>query len=213
MLAAAALEESGKILVDHTSPQGPQVTHVRGILLANAQENLRELGVLGPYLEALPAEARAQLEGVIASTWIDVRIAEIHYVTGERVCKSHGLTDRDFQLLGDRLANRIAETFLGITARGARNAGLEAFVFVMRQNGRMWNRMYMGGGCTVTQYGPKELVLEDHGNPLLNHHGFRVGYNAYMKAMSSLFCKTVFVRSVRPSQPGPNRLATRFSWV
>jgi len=40
-----------------------------------------------------------------------------------------------------------------------------------------------------------------------------VGYNAYMKAMSSLFCKTVFVRPVRTSQPGPARLATRFSWV
>jgi hypothetical protein len=77
----------------------------------------------------------------------------------------------------------------------------------------MWNRMYLGGGCMVTQLGPKEIVLEDWGNPLLGFRPFRIGYNGYMKAMSSLFCKVVFVRTVPASQPGDDRLATRFSWV
>lgn len=207
------LEPSGKVVLEYTSPHGPKVTHVRGILLANAQNNLRELGVWEQYLARLPEVARGQLSGVIAATWMDVDIAAVHYQTAGQVCFENGIGERDFEQIGDKLAARIAETFLGMTIRSARNAGLESFVFVMRQNGRMWDRMYMGGGCMVTQHGPKEIVLEDHGNPLLDLRSFRVGYNAYMKAMSSLFCKTVFVRAVRPSQPGPGRLATRFSWV
>jgi len=213
MHVAAPLEPSARVVLEYTSPHGPKVTHVRGILLANAQTNLRELGVWERYLAALPAHARGPLASVIAASWIDIDVACLHYQIAGRILNEAGIGDREFAQIGDRLATRVAETLLGMLIRGSRNAGLEAFVFVMRQNGRMWDRMYMGGGCMVTQYGPKELVLEDHGNPLLGLHPFRVGYNAYMKAMSSLFCKTVFVRPERASLPGNDRLATRFSWV
>jgi hypothetical protein len=211
--AAQELNYSSKALLDYTSPHGPRVTHVRGILLANAQNNLREFGILEHYLEALPEHARGPLKGVIASSWIDMEIAVLHYRTADAMAKKHGVSEASFRSVGDRLAARLAETFLGTSIRAARNAGLESFLFVMKQSDRMWNRVYMGGGCLIRQVGPKEIVREDRGNPLLSLPSFCIGYNAYMKAMSSLFCKTVFVRPALASEPGPDRLATRFSWV
>jgi hypothetical protein len=60
--------------------------------------------------------------------------------------------------------------------RGARNSGIEAMPSILKQNDRSFARMYKGGRTMVTEYGPKEMVIEDSGNPLLSVRPFRSGY-------------------------------------
>jgi hypothetical protein len=214
MQGIAQLEPASQIVLDHSSAHGATVTHIRGILLANAQNNLKQFGVYESYLELLPSSARGQLEGVIASSWIDIETALAHYATLQEVGAKHDIYHAGVvTTIGAQLASRISQTFLATAAKTARNGGLEAFLFVMRNNDRIWDRIYRGGGTTVLQLAPKEIVLEDRGLRLLECEAFRRGYLAYLKAITSLFCKSAFLNPARARRPGPFTIATRISWV
>ena len=204
----------GRVLLHHTSAHGPTVTHVRGILLANAQQNLKDFGLYQHYLELLPSSARGHLEGLIAASWIDIELALIHYMTVEQVAIARNIDQSSaVDEVAARLADRISHTFLATAAKAARDAGIEAFLFVMKNNNRVWDRIYMGGSTSVLHYGPKEIIIEDQGLPLLGCAAFRLGYYAYFKAMANLLCKAAFIRPARPREPHPHSIATRVSWV
>jgi hypothetical protein len=205
---------AGRVLLHHTSAHGPTVTHVRGILLANAQQNMKDFGMYQHYLELLPPTARGHLEGLIAASWIDIELALIHYMTVEQVAIQRNVDQSSaVEQVAARLADRISRTFLASAAKAARDAGIEAFLFVMKNNNRVWDRIYMGGSTAVLHCGPKEIIIEDHGLPLLSCAAFRLGYHAYLKAMASLLCKAAFIRPARAQQPHPHTIATRVSWV
>ena len=201
-----AADASGELAFEHVSAQGPRVKQIRGILLVNAIDNLREWGVYDRYLEALPAHARSVLPAVIASSWVDMDVAITHYETTENL----GIDERRAQEAGDRLGDRIAKTFLGMTLRTARSAGLDVFGFVIRRNPKMWDRMYKGGGTRMRQLGPKETVLEDFGNPIFRFPLCRVGYYAYWNSIVRLCCRDFRV-TPQPSSDNA-RLVTHFSW-
>jgi hypothetical protein len=162
------------VLFDHVSAHGPKVKQVRGILLVNALANLREWGVYDRYLERLPAQSRYTLPAVIASSWVDIDVATTHYEASAEL----GIDEQRARDAGDRLGERIAKTFMGMTLRTARGAGLDAFGFVLKRNPTMWDRMYQGGGTRLRQVGPKEMVLEDYGNPVFRFPLCRIGYYA-----------------------------------
>jgi hypothetical protein len=111
------------------------------------------------------------------------------------------------------LAGRITETWLGAVVRGARNSGVEAMASILKQNDRSFSRMYKGGRTLVTEYGPKEMQIEDNGNPLLSFRHFRSGYLGFMKGLAALFTKSAFIKTVPMQTPHPHGMATRFSWV
>jgi hypothetical protein len=212
--ATAHPSSMGKTLLEHSSAHGSTVTHIRGILLANAQRNMMEYGVYELYLKLLPPKVRGHLEGVIASSWIDMEVALVHYTTAELIAVRENIDPLTAaESVGSRLAERISQTFMGAAVKTARNGGLEAYLFVMKQNHRVWDRIYKGGGTAVFQRGPKEIVLEDRGLPLLGCSVFRMGYLAYLKAMAALFCRAAFVNPAPPRCRNPNTIATRVSWV
>lgn len=55
-----------EILLDHESTHGPKVTHLRGLLLMNALDNLRGWGVYEKYLQLITPEYRSLLQSTIA---------------------------------------------------------------------------------------------------------------------------------------------------
>jgi len=200
---------SAQVVLDYRSPHGPTVTHMRGVMLVNSLANLQQWGVYERYLELLPEPARSTLTAVIAASWVEAEYAVRHYEVADRL----GISDGDAQAAGEALAERIAETYLGSLRRAAERAGVEPFTYVMSNNHRTWERMFQGGGCTLTQHGPKDLVLEDHGNPLVGFRMYRVGYLAYMKAQAAMFCQAAFVKQEPPRPSEPHRLVTRFTWL
>jgi hypothetical protein len=199
---------SGELLIDHVSAQGAQVTHIRGILLMNALDNLREWGLYERYLELLPQHARYMLQSVIASSWVEIAVASTHYEASEQL----GIEPGRAAEAGERLGARIAKTFMGMTLRTARSAGLDALGFVLRRNAGLWDRMYQGGGTRLRELGPKEMLLEDFGNPIFGFELCRVGYYAYWNAIGKL-CSRDFRVTSRPSEHSDTaRLVTHFSW-
>lgn len=202
-----------EVLLEYTSPHGPLVTHLRGTVLADMQKNLRDLGIYDRYMSALSPESRERLSAAIASSWIEIGSALEHYTLIEQIAVELRLTDEQIEEIATRIVRRATETFIGSMVRATRSAGVESFAYVMSKNDRLWDRFYMGGGCTVTVHGPKELTLENHGNPLFGLRMFRVGYDAYTKVLTGLFCKTAVIKGVRPRHPRQHTLATRFSWV
>jgi hypothetical protein len=194
--------------VDHVSAHGPKVTQLRGILLVNALANLREWGVYDRYLERLPPDARYTLPSIIASSWVDVGVAITHYEASAQL----GIDEVRAEDAGVRLGERIAKTFMGMTLRTARGAGLDAFGFVLRRNHTMWDRMYQGGGTRLRQLGPKEMELEDFGNPIFGFELCRIGYYAYWNAIGRLCCRDFRITPRASAGLDDGRLVTHFSW-
>ena len=199
---------SGALLVDHVSAHGTRVKQVRGILLMNAIANLREWGLYERYLEQLPQNARYTLQGVIAASWVDIGVAITHYEASAHL----GIDEGRAADAGDRLGDRIAKTYLGMTLRTARGAGLDAFGFVLRRNNTMWDRMYQGGGTRLRQLGPKEVLLEDFGNPIFRFELCRIGYYAYWNALGRLCCRDFSITPRASARLDDDRLVTHFTW-
>jgi hypothetical protein len=179
------------------------------MLLVTFLAKLSEQGLEEQYVSALPPALRGGLNGVIASSWVEAELAMTHI----QVCQGLGVADEKAEELGHDLASRIADTWLGTIVRAARNSGIEAMSAVLKQNDRSFSRMYKGGRTMVTEYGPKEMVIEDHGNPLLSLQLFRCCYLGFMKGLADLFTKSAHVRFVPPQQHDRHGIATRFSWV
>jgi hypothetical protein len=198
----------GELLVDHVNSHGSQVRQIRGILLVNAIANLREWGLYECYRERLPQDARYTLEAVIAASWVDVDVAITHYEASAHL----GIDEARAADAGKRLGDRIAKTFMGMTLRTARGAGLDAFGFVLRRNHTMWDRMYQGGGTRLRQLAAKEMLLEDYGNPIFRFDLCRIGYYAYWDAIGRLCCRDFRITPDVSSRPDDGRLVTHFSW-
>jgi hypothetical protein len=209
MRTARDAASAGRVVVDYKSPDGPTVTHIRGMLLSNSLSSLRALNLEQRYFDMLPASARSELNGIIASSWVEIEVAMLHFGAFEGL----EVPDEKIEELGRPMAGRITETWLGAVVRGARNSGVEAMAAILKQNDRSFSRMYKGGSTIVTEYGPKEMAIEDHGNPLLSLRPFRAGYMGFMKGLTALFTKSAFVKLVPMQTPDPHGLATRFSWV
>lgn len=209
MSAADSRSFEAQVLLDYISPRGATVTHMRGTLLVNSIENLRAIGQYDRYVSLLPAAHREAILYAIAASWIPIELASLHY----EACDQLLLDDTQFSRLGGLTAARLAETFLSSVLRATRTAGVDAMWFALKQNDRLWDRMYQGGGVCVIQTGPKDLVLENQGLPFVGSRYWRSVYIRYLHALGSMFSRVAFVKAVHPRVPHPHRIAIGGSWV
>ena len=198
-----------EVVLDYVSPLGPNVTHMRGTLLVNSLDNLRTLGLYDRYLEALPPSHQEVIPYTIAASWIPIDIALIHYET----CDAIGLSEEQLEKMGEMMATRVADTFLATVLRTTRNAGVESFWTALSQNHRLLERMYQGGGMAVLKTGPKDLILENTGLPVVTSRYWRQVYVYYMKAVSGLFTKVAYAKLVQPRVAHVHSIAVACSWV
>lgn len=204
-----AASPTGEIVVDHISSEGPTVTHMRGLMVVSSLSNLRAAGLFPRYQDSLPAAHRDGILYAIASSWVPVELALAHYHTIDRL----NLGPAEVRNLGALMAQKVAESILSVALRTLRDAGVSTIWRLLAQQDRVWDRMYQGGGVTVLKTGPKDVVLENHGLPLLESRYFRAAHVAYLHAVSSLFTKVVFTKQVRAREPHPHRIAIAGSWV
>jgi hypothetical protein len=198
-----------EVILDYTSPFGSNATHMRGTMLVNSLDNLRALGLYERYLDKLPASHRDVIPFTIAASWIPIDIALVHYET----CDALGLDDDQLRQLGEMMAKRVADTFLGTVLRASRNAGVEGIWSALKQNHRLLERMYQGGAMSVLRTGPKDFVLENRGLPIVTSRHWRAAYVHYMNAVSSMFTKVAYIKLARPQVPHPHSIAIACSWV
>lgn len=209
MLAARTSLLPGPVLVDYQHPEGHTITHVRGIMLANTRDNLRGIGLYEDYQRLLPEPARSALAEAVASAFIPVEHVLAHY----QACDRLPISAEQFALFGRRQAERVRDTFLGITLQRARSLGLTDLKAMLGRVGQLHERIYRGGGCAAIELGPKDVHFEISGFPFAECHAFRSGWVAYTEAFSALFVRVATAKQTRPRTPHPHRLALRVSWV
>ena len=198
-----------EVILDYTSPLGPDTTHMRGTLLVNSLDNLRALGLYDRNLALLPKTHRDVIPYTLAASWIPIDIALAHYET----CEALGLDQHQLKQMGEMMAKRVADTFLGTVLRASRNAGVEGLWLALKQNHRLLGRMYQGGGMSVLKTGPKDLILENTGLPIVTCRYWRTVYVHYMNAIGGMFTKVTYVQLARPRLPHPHTIAIAGSWV
>jgi hypothetical protein len=196
-------------LVDHTSGQGPKVTHMRGLLLMKSLENLRAAGLFERYADTLAPSLRSQVEFTLAASWAPIALCEEHYAACDRL----GLGESEIEQLGTQMAESIATTMMASLLKSTRQAGLENQWTALKQCARFWDRAYLGGGVTLIQAGPKDSIMEFHGTPLAKSRHWRMGARAFWLGIGQSITRTVYIRLVSPREPDPHRIAFAASWV
>jgi hypothetical protein len=197
------------VLVDYMSSQGPKVTHMRGILLVKSVENLRVAGLFQRYVAALPASLREQVEFSLATSWVPIELCEEHYAACDRL----RLSDSESERLGALMAEVIGNTMLGAILKSTRQAGVESIWTALKQCGRFWDRLYVGGGVTLIQAGPKDSIIEFHGISLAKSRHWRMASRAFWLGLAQATARAAYIRLVPPREADAHRVAFAGSWV
>lgn len=200
---------SERVLLDYMSEEGPSVSHVRGIVLANSIANLKQARVYDEYRERMPPASLEVVETAVASSWVDSQ----HVLAHHTACDLLGLSRTNFEEFGAASAKRVAHTFLALFLRHAASWGVDSIKLSLRHMHRLNERLYRGGGCIVIERGPKEIYIEDHGLPFAGCRSYREGYVAFNQAIARLFRRAAYVNLARPRTPHPHRIAVTLSWV
>jgi hypothetical protein len=203
------LATSGAVEVEYQSVDGPTVTHIRGSVLTASLENLRSANLYELYLSHLPSEQVAQITYSIAASWISVELAMAHC----RALDAMGFSATTITQQGQQVGSSWGRMLYSTVLKTTRSLGGDVGWLVLRQSGRLMQRVYRGGGCTVLRVGPKDALFELHGLPLIRSPYFRAAHHASMRAVAQLLGGGSYVRPAQPRQAHPQRIATSFSWV
>ncbi len=198
-----------ELVCEFTSPDGPRATHARGLLIASSLTILKEAGYYARYLEGLATVWRDAVLLATAFSWVPMEAAQAHY----EACDELALDAGELEAVGDRVATRFSETFIGTLARATRSAGIEAPWIALRSLPRIWGRMYQGGAVRVVRTGPKDAFVQMSGVPLASSQYFRAASLGYCRGVAGLFVRGLYLRSVPRGQSTPDTLALRASWV
>jgi hypothetical protein len=194
---------ASELIVDYKSPQGATVSEVRGSLIASSLTTIRERGLFERYVQHLPPTQRDNILYVLAASWVPLDLAMTHY----EACDAMGLGDSELDELGNHVAQRIMGTFLGTLVRSARHV---ATSIPLGQYSRLWERLLVGGSCSVHMLGMKDARIESRGVPMFRYRYFRSGYLGLVRGASLMFRTAAFTRLRRASN---DSLTMELNWV
>lgn len=178
-----------ELLAEHQSAHGPSVVQVRGSLIASSLATLRSTNLFERYLEQLPADQHERVLYVLAASWVPIDVAMAHY----GACDAMQLSEAELETMGRSVSERIMGTFLGTLVRTARMVVAPKSV-PLRQYPKLWERLFMGGGCSVGMLGESSARIESRGVPMFRYRYFRVAYAGVIRGASLVFRSSVQVR-------------------
>lgn len=194
-------------MVSYTSPEGPEVTHVRSTLLSSSVKVLRERGLFDRYVELLPEEHYEAAVLTLAPVWLPIEVGMAHY----QACDQLGLDDEALGEIGEVVAGRIMGTFLGHLVRSTRSLGASPWMALERYS-MLWGRLMRGGRCEVVRLGPKDAQVTSAGMPTFRTRYFRSAYLGVVKGACGMFAKRVFVKTGTALQLS-DHMRIEVSWV
>ena len=201
------MSPADQMLTEHESASGPRVLQVRGTLIVSSLQTLRELSLFDRYLSHLPAEQHERVLFASPASWVPLQVAMAHY----GACEAMQLKDAELDNIGQHVSARIMGTFLGTLMRSSRDIGAGATPIVpLRQYHRLWDRLLLGGGCSVRLTGLKDACIESRGVPMFRYRYFRIAYTGLIRGAGLMFAKTVYTRIRNASNEA---LTIDASWV
>jgi hypothetical protein len=209
MFQAQRLRYDAKTLVDHTHPEGPNVTGLRAMLLQGRFKHLRAAGLYEEYFARLPGPHADIIVQTLASSWIPVETAIAHYVALD----SLELSESQLARMAEPLGATLFETLFATMLRAARASGAEFGIWAgLSQADRVWNRMYNGGGCKITQVGPKDALFEINGVPFATSRAYRASHCGFLRGVIAMTARVCVVKAV-PKESRSDRYTVALSWV
>jgi hypothetical protein len=167
----------------------PPVTHLRGSLVVSGRGHLRATGAFGAYEANLSSDARAELEGVIAASWLPIRLAHAHFEALDRV----GLDESTIVQNTNATATKLHGVFLTTAVKALGGAGATP-EFVLAMADKLWVRLFQGGAVGVQKAGPKDARVVILGDPLVRYRYHRVGFRVHIAMALRHFTHQSYVR-------------------
>jgi hypothetical protein len=183
------------------------VSQVRSTLITSSVRALQTRGDFERYLAVLPGELHGTIKEVVAGVWVPYSLAEAHY----SACDHLGYGPREYAEMGKDVGNRINGTLLATAVRMAKGAGATPWT-IYAQFGRLWDRIFIGGGVTVRKIGPKEAHVEVVGQPLVGIPYYRGAQRSMFLGIIELFCTKAYAADVGRSVTRTGA-TYRFAWV
>jgi hypothetical protein len=203
-VSVSDLRAKYEVLAEHQSEHGPNVTQVRGSLIASSLVTLRQLDLFDRYIANLPPEYHDQILFVLAASWVPLDAAMAHY----KACDEMQLSEHELQEIGSYVSKRIMGTFLGTLMRTA--TGLIAPGSALRHYPRLWDRLLWGGGCTVSMMAGKDARIESRGVAMFRYRYFRIAYTGLIRGAATVFKESVQARIRNATD---NSLTVDISWL
>jgi hypothetical protein len=166
----------------------PPASEVRGTWLAASLRGLRQHGLEEAYLAKLdPAHAPAVLHAAYKD-WLPIAVLVAHYAAFD------ALALPSFQLvaLGAEATRNAQGAVVGMAAKLAGAVEVTPWP-ILSQLQRLWDRVLVGGGISVTKVGPKEARVEAVGFPVCQFRHCRIGMRGVLTGITEMFCTKAHV--------------------
>jgi hypothetical protein len=186
----------------------PDATLFRSTWLSSSLLTLRERGDFERYLSLLDPKYHGAITGSVAGQWLPIDVAIGHY----RACWGLGLSKEEIADRSLEVTRRVHKTALELALRLARDAGASPWTIYSRLD-RLWDRVWRGGGVSVTRCGPKDAIVEIVGWPCAAEPYCRAAMPAVVTAVTELFCNKAFVRDMTRDPVGATSLSLHVQWA
>jgi hypothetical protein len=147
----------------------PTVTSVRNTILLSSRRAIETRGLLGAYGAQLDPATKKVLDHLVAGGWSDIGLARAHYEAIDRL----NLSTADQLAIGGNVGMNVQNTLFAIMLQKVKGLGLSPWTG-LRQYGRIWDRILVGGGVLVEKYGESDALVSMYGLPLFDVPYFRV---------------------------------------
>jgi hypothetical protein len=184
----------------------PRARAVRGTLIVQSQQALREAGLFDDYWRCVPAQHRDTLLAPLAGAWLDIQVAMAHY----EGCDALGLSEQRVDEIGRAVGTRINNVFLQSLRKLAGNTVTPWFAWEHAQ--RVWARAWDGSAIGVARIGPKDARLTIAGFPCAEFGYVKRALTGFFLRNTELFCTRAFVKGL-PTPRGSESLVYEVSWV
>jgi hypothetical protein len=185
----------------------PPATTVRSTLLASSLKSIRARGHYDRYLALLEEAWREPILEAVAGQWLPLEAGLAHY----RACDALGLSVQEQVAIGKEVGDRIQGTFLSTMIRAAKTAGVTPWT-ALGYTGKLYERLFEGGGCSVARLGPKDARADLVNNPVVGMPYFRNGFRGLYQVGVELFCARAYVTEIMDATTEKS-CALRISWA
>jgi hypothetical protein len=208
MAASASMFTEETILaLPSARQQVPLASQFRSTWLASSIRAIRDRHLLDTYLRHLPAQHHAPILESVAGVWLPIEVAMAHY----EACDRLGIGPNELIEIGLDTARQVHHTILHTAVRLAKGAGVTPWT-ILPQVGRLWERIWVGGGVGVTKMGPKDARIEIAGWPCARYGYIRLALRGVILGIVELFCAKAFTREMTRLCT-PTSLAYTVSWA
>lgn len=164
---------------------------IRSTLIASSLRAIRDRGLLDTYTPLLDAAWKTTILESVAGVWLPLEAGLAHY----RACDALAFSPLEQLAIGREVGDRLHGTFLGTMIRAARGAGVTPWTALSYTN-KLYERLFDGGGCSVTKLGPKDALMVMAQNRMVAVPYFRHGTRGLWQVAIELFCRKAYLLEV-----------------